>query len=201
MEMSEPRIPTREEAWELLCEHTQSDSLRKHARAVEEVMRAYARHYGEDEELWGITGLLHDFDYERHPDPQEHTVAGGKILRERGYPEEIVHAIQAHNEANGLGLAREALLDKVLFASDELTGFIIAVALVRPNKAVGDVTPKSIKKKLKDKRFAASVNREEVRVGMEELGVDPDEHMTFLVAALTGIAPEIGLGVSSTQPA
>lgn len=197
--MTEPRCPTREEAWDLLCEYTQSDSLRKHARAVEEVMRAYARHYGADEELWGITGLLHDFDYERYPDPGEHTVAGGKILREKGYPEEIVHAIQAHNERNGLGLARNALLDKTLFASDELTGFIIAVALVRPGKTVSDVTPRSIKKKLKDKRFAASVNREEVRRGMEELGVDPDGHMTFLVQALTRIAPEIGLGSTPTE--
>ena len=199
--MMESRTPSREEAWELLCEYTQSDSLRKHARAVEEVMRAYARQHGEDEELWGITGLLHDFDYERHPDPAEHTVAGGRVLAERGYPAEMIHAIQAHNPANGLGLKRDALLDKVLFASDELTGFIFAVALVRPSKAVREVTPKSVKKKLKDKRFAASVNREEVRQGMEELGVEPDEHIRFLVAALTGIDTEIGLAGTPPEPA
>ncbi len=187
------RMPSREEAWALLCEYTKSDSLRKHARAVEAVMRAYAAAHGEDADFWGTTGLLHDFDYEAYPDPAEHTVAGAAILRERGYPERMIHAIQAHNEANGLGLARDTLLAKALFAIDELTGFVTAVALVRPTKAVREVTPQSVQKKLKDKRFAASVNREEVRRGMEELGVDPDAHIRFIVDALTAVAPEIGL--------
>jgi putative nucleotidyltransferase with HDIG domain len=186
-------MPTRDEAWTLLCEYTKSDSLRKHALAVEEVMRAYAVHFGGDVEAWGLVGLLHDFDYEAYPEPTDHTVAGGRILREKGYPEPIVHAIQAHNEANGLGLAREELMDKVLFACDELTGFITAVALVRPTKSVRDVTPQSVRKKLKDKRFAASVNREEVRRGPEELGVDFDGHVQFVIDALCSIAPEIGL--------
>ncbi len=187
------RLPERDEAWALLCEHTKSDSLRKHALAVEAVMRAAARDRGADEALWGLTGLLHDFDYEAWPDPAEHTVAGGRILRERGYPEALVHAVQAHNEANGLGLAREAELDRVLFAVDELTGFVTAVALVRPSKSIHEVTPRSVKKKLKDRRFAASVNREEVARGMEELGVEPDAHMQFVIDALKPVAAEIGL--------
>jgi putative nucleotidyltransferase with HDIG domain len=191
--MNDARVPSREEAWSLLCEYTQGESLRRHARAVEEVMRAYARKLGEDEEKWGLTGLLHDFDYEAYPDPEEHTVAGGTILRERGYPEEIVHAIQAHNEANGLGLRRSSSMAKVLFACDELAGFITAVTLVRPSKSIHEVKPKSVKKKLKDKSFAASVNRDEVRVGMEELGVEPDEHIQFMIDALKPIAGEIGL--------
>lgn len=191
--MTADRLPTREEAWGLLCEYTQSESLRKHARAVEEVLRAYARKHGEDEHLWGLTGLLHDFDYERYPDPAEHTLAGGKILRERGYPETLVHAIEAHNPANGLERARDALLDKVLFASDELTGFVTAVALVRPSKSIHEVEPRSVKKKLKEKGFAAGVNRDEVRQGMEELGVEPDQHIQFIIDALRPIAAEIGL--------
>ncbi len=191
--MNETRMPSREEAWSLLCEYTQSESLRRHARAVEEVMRAYARRLDENEDKWGLTGLLHDFDYEAYPDPAEHTVAGGTILRERGYPDEIVHAIQAHNEANGLGLRRSSSMAKVLFACDELAGFITAVALVRPSKSIHEVKPKSVKKKLKDKSFAASVNREEVRRGMEELEVDPDEHIQFVIDALRPIAGDIGL--------
>lgn len=191
--MQAERLPGRDEAWALLCEYTKSDSLRKHARAVEEVMRAYAAARGEDVELWGLTGLLHDFDYEAYPTAAEHTVAGGRILREKGYPSALIHAIEAHNEANGLGLTRDALMDKVLFACDELAGFVTAVALVRPTKSVHEVTPESVRKKLKDKRFAASVNREEVRRGMEELGVDPETHMQFVIDALRRIAPEIGL--------
>ena len=191
-------MPDREEAWALLCEYTKSDSLRKHARAVEEVLRAYAAELGEDEDLWGMTGLLHDFDYEMYPDPAQHAAAGGRILRERGYPEALVRAVEAHNEANGLGLARTSALDKTLFACDELAGFVTAVALVRPNRSVHEVTPESVRKKLKDKRFAASVNREEVRRGIEELGVDPERHMQFVIDALRRIAPELGLeGVGS----
>ena len=191
--MNEERLPSREEAWCLLCEYTQGESLRRHARAVEEVMRAYARRLGEDEHMWGLTGLLHDFDYEAYPDPAEHTVAGGTILRERGYPEEIVHAIQAHNDANGLGLSRNSAMAKVLYACDELAGFITAVSLVRPSKSIHEVKPKSVKKKLKDKSFAASVNRDEVRQGMDELGVEPDEHIQFVIDAMRPIAAEIGL--------
>jgi putative nucleotidyltransferase with HDIG domain len=191
--MNDQRLPSRDEAWDLLCEYTKSESLRKHARAVEAVMRAFARERGEDEERWGITGLLHDFDYEAYPDPAEHTLAGGKILRERGYPDDVVHAIQAHNERNGLGLERKADLDRVLFAVDELTGFVIAVALVRPNKSIHEVAPKSVRKKLKDKSFAASVDREEVRRGMEELGVEPDQHIRSVIEALRTIDVEIGL--------
>lgn len=191
--MNHERLPSRDEAWALLCEYTRSDSLRKHARAVEAVMRAFARARGEDEERWGLTGLLHDFDYEAYPDPAEHTVAGGRILRERGYPEDLIHAVQAHNERNGLGLTREADLDRVLFAVDELTGFVTAVALVRPGKSIHEVEPRSVRKKLKDKRFAASVDREEVRRGMEELGVEADEHIRFVIDALRGIDVEIGL--------
>jgi len=191
--METNRIPTRDDAWALLCEYTQSDSLRKHALAVEAVMRAYAEEFGEDASLWGLTGLLHDFDYEAYPDPSQHAAAGGKILRERGYPQALIHAIEAHNEANGLGLTRTAPLDRVLFACDELAGFVTAVALVRPNKSVHEVTPESVRKKLKDKRFAASVSREEVRRGAEELGVDPDTHTQFVIDALRRIAPELGL--------
>jgi putative nucleotidyltransferase with HDIG domain len=196
--MTDTPLPSRDDAWALLCEYTQSESLRKHALAVEAVMRAAARRHGHEEHLWGLTGLLHDFDYERWPDPADHTVAGGRILRERGYPEELVHAIQAHNEANGLGLKREAILDQVLFANDELTGFITAVALVRPSRRIHEVEPKSVLKKLKDKRFAASVNRDEVRQGMEELGVEPAPHIQFIVDALIPLAAELGLAGSAS---
>lgn len=191
--MNEERLPSREEAWCLLCEYTQGESLRRHARAVEEVMRAYARRLGEDEHMWGLTGLLHDFDYEAYPDPAEHTVAGGTILRERGYPEEIVHAIQAHNDANGLGLSRNSAMAKVLYACDELAGFITAVSLVRPSKSIHEVKPKSVKKKLKDKAFAAAVSRQDIALGIEELGVDPTEHIQRCIDAMRAEKERLGL--------
>ena len=181
----------RDEAFELLKEYTKSESLIKHALAVEAAMRAYARKFGEDEEKWGITGLLHDFDYEKYPDMKEHALKGAEILAEKGYPEDVVHAIKAHNEYHGV--PRESLLDKTLFAVDELCGFITAVTLVRPSKKLEEVKVKSVKKKLKDKSFARQVNREEIRKGAEELGVDLDEHIAFVIEALKPVAQDLGL--------
>ncbi len=181
----------RDEAFELLKEYTKSESLIKHALAVEAAMRAYARKFGEDEEKWGITGLLHDFDYEKYPDMKEHALKGAEILAEKGYPEDVVHAVKAHNEYHGV--PRESLLDKTLFAVDELCGFITAVTLVRPSKKLEEVEVKSVKKKLKDKSFARQVNREEIRKGAEELGVDLDEHIAFVIEALKPVAQDLGL--------
>ena len=183
--------PTREEAWALLTEYTQSESLRKHALAVEAAMRAYARAWGENEDQWAVVGLLHDFDYERFPTLEDHPFRGAEILREKGYPPEMVSAILAH--APHTGEPRETLLAKTLFAVDELTGLITAVALVRPSKKVAEVTPKSVKKKMKDKAFARAVNREEILEGAELLGVEFGEHVTKVVDAMTGIAAELGL--------
>ncbi|MHC4473795.1 MAG: HD domain-containing protein [Planctomycetota bacterium] len=181
----------RETAWEILTEYTKSESLRKHARTVEAVMRYFARLHGEDEEKWGIAGMLHDFDYEIHPTLEEHPQNGSPILEERGVPEDIRKAILGH--APHTGVPRDTLMAQVLFAVDELAGFVTAVALVRPSKSVRDVKPKSVKKKLKDKSFAAKVNRDEVRQGMEELGVDPTEHMQHVIDAMCEVADEIGL--------
>ncbi len=198
---SENTLPTRDDAWTLLCEYTQSDSLRKHALAVEACVRAYAKKAGADEELWGTTALLHDFDYERWPNDahhptEEHPFAGSKILRERGYPEEMIHAILGH--AGYCDVARESPLDKTLFACDELSGFLTACALVKPTKSIHDVEASSVKKKLKDKAFARGVSRDDVYKGAEELGVPLEEHITFCIAALRSIAPELGLnGVSA----
>jgi putative nucleotidyltransferase with HDIG domain len=183
-------MPTREDAWELLCEYTKGDSLRKHALAVEAVMTAYARKLGEDEQTWGMVGLLHDFDYEMYPDAPDHPLKGSEILAERGYGEDVRRAILGH--ANYTGVARESLLAKALYASDELTGFVVACALVRPN-GIWDLESKSVKKKLKDKAFARTVNRDDVHRGAAELGVELDAHIAFVVAALTDVAPEIGL--------
>ncbi len=180
---------TREEAMAILTEYTKSESLLKHAFAVEAAMRAYARKFGEDEEKWGVVGLLHDFDYEKYPD--EHPMKGGEILKEKGVPEEIRIAILGH--ANFSGVPRETLMAKALYAVDELCGFLIAVALVRPSKSIGEVKVKSVKKKLKDKSFAAKVNREEIKEGAEELGVPFEEHVEFVIKALSGIAPQLGL--------
>ncbi len=180
---------TREEAMAILTEYTKSESLLKHAFAVEAAMRAYARKFGEDEEKWGVVGLLHDFDYEKYPD--EHPMKGGEILKEKGVPEEIRIAILGH--ANFSGVPRETLMAKALYAVDELCGFLIAVALVRPSKSIGEVKVKSVKKKLKDKSFAAKVNREEIKEGAEELGIPFEEHVEFVVKALSGIAPQLGL--------
>jgi putative nucleotidyltransferase with HDIG domain len=181
----------REDAWALLCEYTQSPGLRKHALAVEAAMRAYARKFGEDEEKWAIVGLLHDFDYEIHPTLDQHPQEGAKILRERGYPEEIVTAVLSH--ARHLGVPRNTPLEKVLFAVDELTGLITAAALVKPNKSLAEVDARSVRKKMKDKSFARSVNRDDIVEGAQDLGVDLNEHIAFVVEAMQGVAEELGL--------
>lgn len=181
----------RADAWALVTEFTKSESLRRHMLAVEAAMRAYARRWGEDEELWGVTGLVHDFDYEIHPDAASHPHEGAPILRARGYPEIIVRAILSH--ADYLDVPRESRMEKTLYAVDELSGFISAVALVRPSKAVADVTPSAVRKKMKDKAFARGVSREDMLRGAEALGVDFDEHIQFVTEALTGIAPALGL--------
>jgi len=186
--------PTREEAWELFCEWTESDSLRKHVLAVEAAMRAYARKYGEDEELWAATAILHDLDYERHPDLETgHPRIALELFEERGYPRRLIDAVAGH--ATYLGVPRETRMAKALFAVDELTGFIAAVALVRPTGIVG-MTPKSVKKKLKQPSFAAAVNREELRRGAEDLGEDFDEHLAFVIGALEPHAEALGLAGS-----
>jgi predicted hydrolase (HD superfamily) len=183
-------MPTREESWNLLCEYTKTDSLRKHALAVEAVMKAYAIRLGEDEGRWGIVGMMHDFDYEVYPNPPDHPVKGSEILRERGYSEEIRRAILGH--ANYTGVPRDTLLARCLYACDELTGFVVACSLVRPN-GLADLEAKSVIKKLKDKAFARTVNREEVYEGAAELQVDLAEHITFIIETLRGVTDEIGL--------
>jgi len=184
---------TREDAWKTLTEFTKSESLLKHALAVEAAMRAYARKYGEDEEQWGIVGLIHDFDYERYPTIPEHTGEGAKILRQRGWPEELILCAMSH--ASYSGIPRDTRMAKALFAVDELTGLITAAALVRPTKDIRDITEiKSIKNKFKDKAFAAGVNRQEVIEGAEALGVDLwNEHVPLVLEAMKGIAAELGL--------
>src|SRR5262249_9690515 len=179
-------------AWNLLTEFTQSESLRKHALAVEACMRAYARKLGGDEELWGVVGLIHDFDYEKYPTPQEHPFKGNEILAERGYSEEIRRAILSH--ADYSGVSRESPVEKALFACDELAGFITAVALVKPGKSLAEVDAKSVRKKMKDKAFARSVSRDDIVNGARELGVDLDEHIAFSIEAMRGIAGQLGLG-------
>ena len=181
----------RNQAWELLCEYTQSESLRKHMLAVEACMRAYARKFGEDEDKWGITGLLHDFDYEKYPTPAEHPFVGNKILEERGYPEEMRRAILSH--ADYSGVKRESRMEKTLYACDEIAGFITASALVKPNKSLAEVEAKSVRKKMKDKAFARSVNRDDIINGAADLGVDLEEHIAFCIEAMKGIAGELGL--------
>jgi len=182
---------SREEAWKLLCEYTQSENLRKHALAVEACMRYYARFWGEDEELWGITGLLHDMDYDQHPSLEEHPFVGMEILREKGYPEEVVRAVGAH--ADHTGIPRQTRMEHTLFACDEMTGFVTAVALVRPNKKLAEVDASAVRKKMKDKAFARAVNRDELLRGAEEIGVPFDEHVQNVINAMSGIADEVGL--------
>jgi putative nucleotidyltransferase with HDIG domain len=184
----------RNHAWGLLCEYTQSESLRKHMLAVEACMRAYARKFGEDEDKWGITGLLHDFDYEKYPTPAEHPFVGNKILEERGYPEEMRRAILSH--ADYSGVKRESRMEKALYACDEIAGFITASALVKPNKSLAEVEAKSVRKKMKDKAFARSVNRDDIINGAADLGVDLEEHIAFCIEAMKGIAAELGLAES-----
>jgi putative nucleotidyltransferase with HDIG domain len=180
----------REESWELLCKWTKSDSLRKHMLAVEAAMRAYARKFGEDEEKWGITGLLHDMDYEKHPTPDEHPMVGVRELESRGYPEDVLHAIKGH--ADYLDVPRDTLMAKTLYAVDELSGFIVACALVRPEGLEG-LRAKSVRKKMKQKSFAAAVNREDIVRGTEELGVDLAEHIEFVAGALRERSNVLGL--------
>jgi putative nucleotidyltransferase with HDIG domain len=184
-------IPTREEAFGLLTEYTQNENLVKHALAVEAAMRWYARHFGEDEEEWGVVGLLHDFDYERYPTAEGHPFRGAQILRERGVDERLVLAILSH--ADHTGVARDTLMAKALYAVDELTGFITAVALVRPSKKVEEVKPKSVKKKMKDKAFARAVSRDDIVEGARLLDVELDEHIQNVTDAMSSIAPELGL--------
>jgi putative nucleotidyltransferase with HDIG domain len=181
----------RSQAWGLLCEYTQSESLRKHMLAVEACMRAYARKFGEDENKWGITGLLHDFDYEKYPTSAEHPFVGNKILEERGYPEDVRRAILSH--ADYSGVKRESQMEKTLYACDEVSGFITASALVKPNKSLAEVEAKSVRKKMKDKAFARSVNRDDIINGAADLGVDLEEHIAFCIEAMKGIAGELGL--------
>ena len=191
--------PTREDAWNLVCEWIASDSLRKHVLGVEAAMRAYARDGGEDEELWGITGLVHDLDYERYPDLETgHPRHALKELEARGYPGEVIDAVAGHAEF--LGVPRETPLAKTLFAVDELSGFIAACALVRPTGIEG-MTPKSVRKKLKAPSFAAGVDRDQVRRGAEELGVDFDQHVAFVIQAMAERADQLGLAPRPQSPA
>ncbi len=181
----------RETAYRVVQEHARSDSLRKHLLAVEACMRAYARKLGGDEEQWGIAGLVHDFDWEMCPTPEAHPTYGAEILRSRGFPEEIVRAVLSHG--NHTGIPRESLMEKALYACDELSGFVTAVALVRPNKSLSEVSVSSVKRKMKDKAFARSVDRDDIIQGAQELGVDLDEHITFIVEALRPVAEQLGL--------
>ncbi len=181
----------REDAWGLLTEYTQSESLRRHALAVEACLRAYARKFGADESIWGIVGLLHDFDYEKYPNLQDHPLRGSEILAERGWPEEIRRAILSH--ADYTGVPRETLLQKALFACDELAGFVTATALVKPGKSLAEVDARSVRKKMKDKAFARNVNRDDIVKGAAELGVELDEHISFCIAAMIQVAGDLGL--------
>lgn len=183
--------PTRDDAWTLLNEYTDNPSLIKHALGVEAAMRAYAERFGEDVEMWGTIGLIHDFDYQQNPSEETHLHVGTRILRDRGWPEEWVRTVASH--ADYMGVPRDSLAAKTLFAVDELSGFLTACALVRPDKAVANVKVKSVKKKLKDKAFARGVNRDDVRSGAEALGVDLGEHIEFVRDAMATIADELGL--------
>jgi len=188
--------PSRDDAWTLLCEYTQNESLRKHALAVEACVLAYARKSDADESLWSLTALLHDFDYERWPNQEHHPneghpSSGAPLLRERGYPEEMIHAILAH--ADYTGVARETPLDRALFACDEMAGFLTACSLVKPGKTIFEVEADSVKRKMKDKAFARGVSREDVVQGAQELGISLDEHIATCISAMRGIADLLGL--------
>ena len=193
--MSDP-LPARDDALALLHEYTASDSLRKHMLAVEAAMRAYAAKWSEDAERWGLAGLMHDFDYEKWPNAShaadaEHPAEGVRLLRSRGYPEDVLQAILGH--ATYTGVRRDSRMAKALFAVDELTGLITAAALVRPSRSVLDLEAGSVKKKMKDKAFARGVSREDVTAGAEEIGVPLDDHITFVIGAMRGVAPSLGL--------
>jgi putative nucleotidyltransferase with HDIG domain len=181
----------RDDAYALMCQYTTSDSLRRHMLAVEAAMRAYAVKFGEDENKWGIVGLLHDFDYERWPDPPDHPLQGAKILAERGYPDDVIYAINSHADYLP-DFPRVSRLDKTLYACDELAGFITACALMRPQRLAG-MEAKSVRKKMKTKGFAAAVKREDIVSGAADLGVDLDEHIEFVIGAMQGIAQDLGL--------
>jgi len=193
-------MPDRKDAWELLCEYTKGDSLRKHALAVEAAMRACASRYGDaqsDVDEWGLVGLLHDFDYEMFPTADQHPYTGANILCGRGYSERFIRAIMGH--ATYTGVPRDTRMARALFATDELCGFLVACALVRPSRSLDDLEVSSVKKKLKDKALARSVNRDDIRQGVEELGVDLGEHIQFVIDALRPMQKEIGLGGSSAS--
>jgi putative nucleotidyltransferase with HDIG domain len=191
---TERDMSDRAATWDLLTEFTQSESLRKHALAVEACMRAYARKFGADEDLWGVVGLIHDFDYEKFPSLDDHPYRGNEILKQRGYSDEICRAIMSHAEYTGV--TRDSSMEKALFACDELAGFITAVALVKPGKSLAEVDAKSVRKKMKDKAFARSVSRNDIVDGTRDLGIDLDEHIAFCIDALKGIATELGLGTT-----
>ncbi len=182
---------TREAAWALLTEYTQNENLLKHALAVEAAVRGYARLWGEDEEAWGVVALLHDFDYDRWPSLEDHPFRGAEIMRERGYPEWVVRAIQSH--ADHTGVARESRLEHALFACDEMAGFVTAAALVRPSKSVLDLEAKSVLKRMKEKAFARAVSRDDLRRGAEEIGLPLDEHVANVIAFMRAQADALGL--------
>jgi len=189
----------RESAWCLLTEFTQSESLLKHALAVEACMRAYARKYDpERENIWSVVGLLHDFDYEKYPGLEDHPYRGNEILKERGYSDEIRKAIMSHAEYTGV--TRDTPMEKALFACDELAGFITAVALIKPTRSLAEVDVKSVRKRMKDKAFARKVNRDDIINGAAALGVDLDEHIGFCIEAMKRIADQLGLGISQPAP-
>jgi putative nucleotidyltransferase with HDIG domain len=182
---------TREQAWALLTEFTQNDNLQKHALAVDAAVRGYARQFGEDETAWGVTALLHDFDYDRYPDLADHPFKGAEILRERGYPEWLIRAVLSH--ADHTGVARETRLEHTLFACDEMAGFVTAAALIRPSKSLLDLEAKSVVKRMKEKAFARAVNRDDLRRGAEEIGVPLDEHVANVIGFMRLEADALGL--------
>ena len=184
-------VMNRDHTIEFLRQHVKTEMLMKHLYTVEASMRGYARKYGEDEDRWGIAGLLHDFDWEICPTPEDHPNFGAQILRDNGYPEEMVRAVLTHGEHTGIH--RESLMEHTLFAVDELSGFIRAVTLVRPNKSLDDVTPRSVRRKMRDKNFAKDVNRDDIVRGAEELGIDLDEHIAFIVESMKSVAERIDL--------
>ena len=194
-------MPVREDAYRLMTEHVKSESLQKHMLSVEVVMRFYARKYGEEDELWAMTGLLHDCDYEKYPDLREHTHISAGWLREHGYDERIIYAILAHNDLNAATHPRNNLLSKALYTCDEITGMVTATALVRQNKALPGLEAASVRKKMKTKSFAAKVNREDIVKGAQELGVDLDEHIAFVIEAMSSIADTLGLAGTAIRAA
>jgi len=186
-------MPTRDDAYHLMIQHVKNENLQKHMLAVEAVMRSYARKYGEDEQIWAMAGLLHDCDYEEYPDLREHTQVSARWLREAGYDEQIIYAILAHNDLNLESHPRENLLSKALYACDEITGMVTATALVRPNRSIHGLEVSSVRKKMKSKGFAAGVNRDDLLKGAALLDVDLDEHIAFVIEAMSSIADRLGL--------